>query len=319
MDIDNVDRKLLQALDINPKATLRQVAKYARITKETAQYRVKMLKSKGIITKHRVLVNYRKLGLNKNILLIKYKELDNELEREIISFLEADMCVTWLSTCEGSYNLTMTVTYSNIDEFTDFYRKFFAKFGKYFLERVLLQLVEDHIFNSKMIFLGKPIIQETVLQPRTTYDTFDDIDKSLILTLSEDSDSSYSALCVKFDLTPEAIRKRVSRLFEKGVFVGYYSGIQLWKLGFETFEIWVSVSDLSKIASMLRYYIGHKDCSYLTFYTGKYDLALEFQVKSTKELRLILLDLRSKFGAIISDYCFLNVTKEYIFTGVRNL
>lgn len=82
MDIDETDKKIINALIEDSRLSYRQIAKKAKISVVTVMNRVKRLEKEGIIKKYTALVDYEKLNYGffvmTSIRISKGKELEVE-------------------------------------------------------------------------------------------------------------------------------------------------------------------------------------------------------------------------------------------------
>jgi len=69
MELDEIDKKVLNALIENSKLSLREIAKKADVSVATAMHRVNNLEKEGIIKKYTTLVDYPKLGYDVEVLI----------------------------------------------------------------------------------------------------------------------------------------------------------------------------------------------------------------------------------------------------------
>src|SRR3989344_479155 len=118
--MDKIDQKILLELDKDPRASFNQLGKAARISKETAQYRFKQLTKNSILTGFFCFINISKLGYSTYKILVKYKSVTKDVQKEIINFIINNKVVSWAGNCEGTWDMVITVIASSKD-FVDFF------------------------------------------------------------------------------------------------------------------------------------------------------------------------------------------------------
>ncbi|MFH2028230.1 MAG: Lrp/AsnC family transcriptional regulator [Nanoarchaeota archaeon] len=69
MDIDNVDKAILNALIAHSKLSFRDIAKEVKVSVATVMHRVKALEKEGIIKKYTTVVDYEKLGYDVEVMI----------------------------------------------------------------------------------------------------------------------------------------------------------------------------------------------------------------------------------------------------------
>ena len=103
--MDKIDKKILLELDKNPRASFNQLGKAARVSKEVAQYRFKQLIKYKILTGFFAFVDPAKLGYQIHKILVKYKSVTKEVQKDIIDFIKENKQVAWAGNCEGVWDL----------------------------------------------------------------------------------------------------------------------------------------------------------------------------------------------------------------------
>ena len=107
--MDEIDRKILIALDENSRKSNSQIAKAARTSKDIVNYRMAKLRRDNILTGFYTMLVVPKIGFRMYKLLLKSHSLNKEKEEELIGWLEKYPTVVWVGSCDGAWNIVMTL------------------------------------------------------------------------------------------------------------------------------------------------------------------------------------------------------------------
>lgn len=305
-NIDKKDLKILQALDENPRYTYIQIAKKTKLSKETVQYRIKQLEKKEIIQKY---ISSARIGTETLVhkLLIKNKSLSDENKNEFINFLNKQKAISWVGSCEGSWDFIITSITKKQELFAKTVKEIMNKFGSHFKKKTTLQSTAITILNEKYL-------HDKNKQARIYYNNFleeeikqDKITTTIMNHLAENARAPYTELAKLVNLTPEAIGKRFKKIKEN---TSFNLRINHSKLNLNYYHLFISMENFSKQNELIKFYIQHPNITFIMEHTGYYDLHLEIVINQ-KNAEKILDELRTKFGKHILNYELLKITKEH--------
>jgi Lrp/AsnC family transcriptional regulator, leucine-responsive regulatory protein len=308
--MDKKDLLILRCLDEDVRASAQQIGHKIRLKKETVNYRMsKLLEEKTIIGFYAI-INGSRLGYSYHKILISYRNVSSQVEKEIINFLNFDKKnVVWFGISDDQYNLTITTMTKNLKEFKGFYENFIQKYGSYFQEKTVLQITMGISFNEKYLYDEgyKYFIENNLTESSIDYD---ETDLGIIRLISENSRTTYVQISQKLGLTSEGIRKRIKKLESNGIINGYKLRTNFSKFNLSYNHFFISLIDVNKKKEIINYYKMHKSCLAILEYIGRYDIHLEFVFSSIDELRNTISDLRDKFGDSISEFSNINIHRE---------
>lgn len=313
--MDKINLKILRELDKNPRASFNQLGKAARVSKEVAQYRFKQMVKEKILTGFFAFIDPSKLGYQTNKILIKYKSVTREVQKNIVDYITERKIVAWAGLCEGTWDLVITTISPTSKNFVDFFNSFFDKFGRHFDKKEILIPIDNPIFNEKYLSAGE-LLYNKKLDFHSANQKIDEIDRKILLELSLNSRAKFTEIGEKLKLTHWAIALRYKKLVQKGIVVLLKPRIDFRKLGYSYYHVLVESNDEKTKKDIVLYYTSHKDCIMLMNHVGSYSLHLEFVVKK-EEISDIILDLREKFGEKISRYEPLLIVEEYVMNLIR--
>lgn len=312
--MDKIDQKILLELDKNPRASFNQLGKKTRISKEVAQYRFKQLIKNKILTGFFAFINISKLGYRTYKILVKYKSVTREKQKEIINFIIKHKLVSWAGNCEGTWDLIITII-STSKEFINFFTEFFGTFGFYFKQKEILIPINAPLFNDKYLSNGKLLYNKN-LDFHTQEEKIDKIDRKIILEISLNSRATFTEIGKKVNLSYWAVAQRFKHLVSKNILVLLKPRINFRKLGYSYYHLFIELHNEKIRNKLVSYYTQHKDCIMIMNHVGYYALHLEFVIKQD-EMKEIIIDLREKFGNDIMSYEPLLIIEEYVMKLLR--
>ncbi|HEY1825551.1 MAG TPA: Lrp/AsnC family transcriptional regulator [Acidimicrobiales bacterium] len=117
----------------------------------------------------------------------------------------------------------------------------------------------------------------------------DDIDRSLLVALSDDGRLSYQQLAAQVHLSANSTADRVRRLRHSGVLAGFHAEISLAALGYTLHSLTdVNLRDSVDPHEFERDLVGVPQVISTTLTTGERDYQLRIVSRSTDELQSVL-------------------------------
>jgi len=140
----------------------------------------------------------------------------------------------------------------------------------------------------------------------------DTIDRKILIELDKNARISYSELGKRIRVAKETVKYRITQLEKKGIISGYYTVINLSKLGFVLYRLYLRLQNTSpKIEQMITdYLLRSKNVAVFYRASGPFHIALGVWTRNAWECEDFWLDFKSKFGEYISNY-HLSLMTEY--------
>jgi len=135
IEIDKKDREILFHLSLNGRASLAQLSKKTKLSKEVIHYRLKNLEKSGVIEGYYAVVNTYKIGKVFFRVYMKTINMTTKIEKEFVEFLKNYPKVTWIVEVDGDFDYLYVVWAKDIIEFEGVYKEINDKFGKYIQQK----------------------------------------------------------------------------------------------------------------------------------------------------------------------------------------
>jgi DNA-binding Lrp family transcriptional regulator len=317
--LDLKDKKILYHLDLDARQNDSQISRKVGLSRDAVKYRIDKLLKEGYIHYFITLINSMKLGFNWYRTFFKFQNLSVEKEEEIIGWLKEK--ASWITKVEGFWDLNTGIFVKNVYEYRDLINQFLVKYGKYIDKYDIAIVTREWIYHHDYLLNKK---QKTTTPQLMGYnegidykiEKIDKIDHKILSILLKNARMKTIDIAEKIKSTEMVVRYRIKKLIEKGVILGFRPFLDVHKLGYTYFKAHFTLQNLTseKKKKLFDYIHSHPNTIHTTELVGGADLETEFQVKNNEEFYKYIKEIRLKFGPIISDYEFMQYTKEYKFT-----
>jgi len=141
----------------------------------------------------------------------------------------------------------------------------------------------------------------------------DDTDFKILETIQNNARLSSIEIANKISISERIVRYRLKNLIKNRVILGFRSLLDFGKLGISYYKVHFKLNDYDNetIKKINSYIHLHPHVIYKTETIGGWDLELEVQVPSSKELYEFIDNFTKDFTGLIDDYEILEYDKEY--------
>ena len=311
MDLDLLNKKIMYELDLNARASVTEIAKKVRASKETVNFRIKRMLKEGYIKGFYTVFNTAKLGYFYYKTFLKFHRTTPEIEKEIIEYIKNQKNCAYLGSCEGPYDLTFLLMVKNARQFKEFLIKFKEKFGDYVPEKEVHTVLTTHRLNEKFLFAGKTS-KHSFYQDEISHYPIDDIDAKIMQILSTEARISLIDLGNKINIDSKVVKYRIKKLEKEGIIIAYVSAPNFYKLGLQFMQINFNLKNIKTASSIIEFFDKTNKCLYALELLGKYDLTIEIHVENDRILREIMENFKQQFVEQYNDYDVFNMYQEHL-------
>jgi Lrp/AsnC family transcriptional regulator, regulator for asnA, asnC and gidA len=312
--MDVKDQKIVSLLLDNSRTSFTQLAKKVGVSKEVLNYRIKRLE-KQLINGYYTIINNEALGFKRYLFFIQLKQISPREEDEFLDYLNHHPYVTYLGPIIGKWNLVFDLLVRDENHLRELAQEIVTKAGPYFESYIINgTAMHEEIFHTKFFPLSDVHVSQQH-QPKTTY-RVDEIDKKILSILANNARAEYAYLANELGMTANAIKYRIKKLEKENIILGYTTSVRFNHFGYELYNLQVKLStlDRNKFLTFLR---SHKQVWFLYNYLGheQWDVDIGLFVKSSKDIRKFIIELKELFGEHIQlhdMYIIADVTKDNV-------
>ena len=295
---DMKDRKILYELDMDARQPISQIAKKVGLGKETVNYRMKQLEKKGIIKGYYAALDISKLGYLFCRIFIRFQNISQKKEQEIINFCKKYYCIGWMYTIDGPWDLVLAIYPRDIREVEKFCDNLMYKYGKFILNKTVSIATTIWHFKHKYLYEKKDYSQ--AILGRESKIKIDEKDIELLRLLAKNARFPIIDLSEKLKLSPNAIKYRIKNLIQNKIIIAFRADININALGYEHYKVFLQLQNLDqeKLDNMIDFFRKNNNVIYITKPLGPADLEFEIILRNEKELHVFLRELRNNFSII---------------------
>lgn len=144
------------------------------------------------------------------------------------------------------------------------------------------------------------------------------IDKKILYLLALNARLSYTTLAKTLKITREVVAYRIKRLEEEQFLGGFFTLIDMTRLGYQLNMVYVKLSNISNTEEIITFINTIPEVSRVKDCAGNYDLQIIFTTKTIEEFDDALEHLTNKISDKIRDHNILRIVEEN-FTGLNLL
>jgi Lrp/AsnC family leucine-responsive transcriptional regulator len=138
-------------------------------------------------------------------------------------------------------------------------------------------------------------------------------DKKILVLLAEDGRMAVSEIAKQVRLSRDGVSYRINRLINEGVIKKFFPVINLRKLGYNTFHVFMLLDELEKPlqAKLIQDMINHPNTKAVREYSDSWDIELVFIAKTLREMDEILMEITTNYPRMILAKENLQIIKGY--------
>jgi DNA-binding Lrp family transcriptional regulator len=310
IDLDDLDRALLSALDFGPRTGLKVLSEQINRSQQVIDYRIRSLQKQGLLAGFYPVIDAFRLGYRYCRLFIQLTDLSPTQIRMIKTFAQKHPEVLWCYRMEGDFNLVLVFWTKSLREFESLTTNFLSLIGAQLLTYNQNQVFALEHLPVAQVLLRSPQDPLSISESTEILD-IDALDCAILRKLSSDARASFSSLAQKCKTSDKVISYRIQRLEERGIIRGYRPLLNWSVAGLLFFKIFIRL-DYSK-GDILQAFYSHlvslPELLYIVRGVGAPgDIDIEVVVPGYSELYIFIDKLRKKFPGVIRS------TSHYHFT-----
>ncbi|MBS3102359.1 Lrp/AsnC family transcriptional regulator [Candidatus Woesearchaeota archaeon] len=313
--LDKLDKKILLHLDRNSRIFSSKLGKRLKISREVVDYRINRLMQKGVIKKFYTHIAIHKISYTLYKLYLKIKGLDPEQEKGLIEYFNKNENVIWVASCDGVYDLIVTLAHTDVYKLNDILQDCFHRYGSYFISKDIT--ISTRTYNCLNSFLGwKAGIDEPFLIGKEKgFQTLDEKNMELLRLLANNARMPVVELAKKLELTSSAVIYRMRELEKKG-FIGRYSCLlDGSKLGYVFCKVFLTLNFVNKEKEkeLFQFCLQHNNITLFVYCIGQWDFEINIKIDSMPAFHELLKEIKARFSEIIKECESVIIFKEHKF------
>ena len=311
--LDLKDRKILYELDLSARQTNSTIAKKVGLSKDTVNYRIKRMEEEKLIQGYYTIFDTSRLGYISFRVYLKFFEITNAKEQELIDYLVKSKKVGWVAKTEGNHDLAFMVWVKDVFEFNEFWINFSGKFKAYFDDRwISIWTKLYHYRRAYIMNLKEDTTKTEIMGGNREKAEIDSTDLEILKLLADNARIALTEIASKLNISERTIAYRIKALEEKGIILGYRALIDIEKLGYEYYKIDFDLRNIGIIKELIDIARINPNIIYVDeMISGTSDFEFDIQVKTKDDLFKLIKELKERFKSSIRSYEYSTTIKEY--------
>lgn len=314
--IDKLDKKIIYLLDLNSRQSNLQIAKKLRTSREVVDYRIKRLIKNNVIRKFFTHIRAEKLGFTIYKIYFKIKGLGKEQEEELKNYFIGHSNVYRVVTCDGIYDLIVSITAKDVYQLYAMLQKCFQKYDTNFLSKDVT--ISTAIYHSRKEYIvghEKDELLSLFKGGEKGALVLDYKDTEILKTLANNARTSVIEMAQRLGITSGAVIYRMKNLSKKEIISAYRCSINLEKIGYISCKVFLSLNmdNLKKLRELHQFCLQHPNIIIMIYCIGHWDFEIEFEIENTLAFHNLLKEIKIRFSDIIKNCESVILSHEYKF------
>lgn len=145
--IDEIDKKILKSISQNTRKNIVDIAQEINSTVDIIKYRLKKLKEKKIINGFSIQLDLEKMGYEYYSVFFHMHNLNEQVEKKIISFAKSHPNLLFIIKTIGNYDLQFELEVKNYQELENNLKEFRTYFSEFIRDFEILRITKEYKYD----------------------------------------------------------------------------------------------------------------------------------------------------------------------------
>ena len=312
--VDQKDLKIIAVLEEDGRMPLTQLAKKLHTSQQVISYRMQSLQKKQVIGGYYTIIDITKLGYTSYRTMLRLTNTDENIRKEIISFLKEHPNILWIVDCGGKWDILVNFMAKNIVQYDSFLKELKNKFPENIQNYDVLVTVEgiyfgkDYLTKDKRDFTRLPSFGG-----ETSSTKLDKFDLLILKNMAKNGRINAVDIAQEAKMSPNTIVLRMKKLRKDGLIQGVKPLIHLENIGYQGYKALIKFQNIKEARQREIIRSLQSDISVVGIIrlVGLWDFEIEFEVQNQKEMLSKSKQFRDQFRDVIKEFEILPLFHEY--------
>jgi DNA-binding Lrp family transcriptional regulator len=268
-----------------------------------------------LILGHFTIFDSGRIGARWYRVLIRLLNISKEERLEFVEFLKNHQNTVWLGEVGGRWDVAANFAFFSPEDFNVFYESLSERFGSFVKEVQIFVYVD--VFDYSRSYLGTEESGRKTFYHHMNFSAelkLDELDKKIIRELSHNARISFNELGEKLQVSRLTVAARVKKMIDEKLILGFRTFSKLNKIGYFSHMVFLQINKMNKEreTELYLYLKMIKKVTFVVKHLESWRVGLEIETKNDHEFQAILLDIRSHFSDLISDYDSFPLLQDHI-------
>jgi DNA-binding Lrp family transcriptional regulator len=303
--IDLKDRKILRVLDMDVRMPIKQLARKVGVSRQVAQYRIERMMKEGVISGFLAIFDSAAVGKRWFRVVVQLRRISAPEKKAFIDYFKSNPHVVWLGEVGGNWDFVINMVSDDQFSFDRLFSGILERWGAY-IQRYEI-LVYINVRDRQRAYIlpeyepgGSTLFHEMKFNRVVSLDA---LDRRIIREFSKNASLSYSEIASKLSVSYKTVQNRMEAMMENRILLGYRAMINPNKLGHESYMLFLGTNAYDAgLEKQLDEFLNHPNVTFVVRQLGRWRIGLEAEFGSREEFQKFLIELRTRFGEMISEY-----------------
>jgi len=322
--IDTKDKKILALLAEDGRMPASEIARQARLSRDSVLYRIARLQEKNIILSFIPIIDLKRFGYFTYHVFFLLSEKSTQKQTEFISFLMQHQNTKSLMSYTDTWDAEWTFVAKDLKDFDKILSNVMTNFPNVVLEKEKLAVIRgyssEHLPNFYYGAAGLKHTTDWKLKPEYEI-KIDKTDLALLKLLSQNARQSTYELGEKLKLSADTVSYRIKKLVSSNIIRKFTVILNLSKLGLSWYAYAINFEkfDNKDEAKFKRFAIEHPYVIRAVKTFGPWDAMLYVVSDSMQNYHKTVKEIKTTFSDIIYNYQTWLAHEELHFTALPEI
>lgn len=297
--LDTLDKRILHALESDTRQSKASIAEQLQSSKTVVSYRINRLEKRKVITGYDCISNQAAMGLLSFGLLIKFRGLFLEEQKQILNRMTMSKKFDWVMATTGNWDAIAVAAASDAHAFNRLLEEFFGQYGQYVKEYNFYIDYAGSISGHNYLYT-KPYPAVLAYHNLGTDVVLDAMESSVFKMVQKSPQISLLTIAQRLDKTYATIQTKYQSLLTKGILLKSVPTIDHHVLGYEnTICLYNIAPHPVRLGELLAFCKEHPNIVRYSRCLGHVNVILDIHSRNTRQLKEILGMISKKFSDVI--------------------
>lgn len=309
--LDPKDKRLIAELDFNSRASLSELSKKLKLSREAVNYRIKRLTFSGFIRSFVTHIDLTKFDYDIYTVYLKFGIMNEKKEKEVIDYLRNIPTLNWSAVVGGRFDFILEFPAKNIREFQKRRVEIINKFPNTFVKHEVSIFTFQQRLNRRYLYPIKDRIRTSI----ESIEKLSKKDEQILAVLKYNSRLPVSEISKMTKIPNSTVAMRIKKLKQTGVIKDFSILFNPAKMEYHNYKSCISLSKHSdKIYNQIKTFC--EENPHVVYYIsciGRWDYEIDFEVENHTVYRRCLRDFQNLMGDSLSDIETLEIFNSFRF------
>ena len=305
MNITELDKKILFELDNDGRASFSKIARTIGTSPQVVKYHFEQMMENGIIKHFWAFTDYDKMDYSFFWgYWLKFAGLTKETEVEMYSYFKNKKYIPIIQRADGYADVLIGIISRDIFHHNEILQEIFSKYGQYitssdiFVGLGFVKFPRTYLIGKQNEFQTSALSGGTIKKAKLS-----EIDRKIVSLLLVDGRMEFTKMAEILGVSVGLIHKHFNKLEKHGIITKITFTLDYQKIGLLFYRCCCKIVqfDQKRIDDLYKFCAIHPNIINYVKGMGNWELLLDIEIESRKELRDLIREIKNQFKDVIKQ------------------